>query len=67
MEVLSIDAISQQNLEKLHALRRRFEKFRDFLNQRFNWEIVDEEIAREEEEKEEGEYAPVVVELPGTE
>lgn len=66
MEVLSTDTISQQNLENLHVLRRRFEKFRGFLNQRFNWEIVDEETAREEEE-EEGEYAPVVVELPDTE
>ncbi|CAB5176305.1 unnamed protein product [Rhizophagus irregularis] len=59
LEVLSTDTISQQNLENLHVLRRRFEKFRGFLNQRFNWEIVDEETAREEEE-EEGEYAPVV-------
>jgi hypothetical protein len=62
-----MDATSQQSLEKLHVLRRRFEKFRGFLNQRFHWEIVDEKTAREEEEEEEGEYAPVVVELPDAE
>ncbi|CAG8476395.1 10557_t:CDS:2 [Funneliformis mosseae] len=62
----SISASSQQQgSQKLHALRRRFEKFRGFLNQRFHWGIVEEEIAREEEE--EGEYAPVVVELPENE
>ncbi|RIA96054.1 A1 cistron-splicing factor [Glomus cerebriforme] len=67
LEASSMDAIPQQSLEKLHTLRRRFEKFRGFLNQRFHWEIVDEVAAREEEEREEGEYAPVVVELPDTE
>jgi len=62
----SIDASSQQqSSQKLHALRHRFEKFRGFLNQKFHWGIVEEEIAQEEEE--EGEYAPVVVELPNTE
>ncbi|GBC02188.1 hypothetical protein RclHR1_00450023 [Rhizophagus clarus] len=67
LEVLSVDALSQQSLEKLHALRRRFENFRGFLNQRFHWEIIDEAAAREEQEEEEGEYAPVVVELSDTE
>ena len=62
----SVDASSQQqSSQKLHTLRRRFEKLRGFLNKRFNWGIVDEETAQEEEE--EGEYAPVVVELPNTE
>ncbi|CAI2168739.1 4441_t:CDS:2 [Funneliformis geosporum] len=59
----SINASSQQQSQKFHVLRRRFEKFRGFLNKRFHWGIVDEELAKEEEE-EEGEYAPVVVELP---
>jgi A1 cistron-splicing factor AAR2 len=64
----SVDSTSQQqSSQKLRALRRRFEKFRNFLNQRFHWEIADEETAQGEEEREEGEYAPVVVELPDTE
>ncbi len=66
MEALSlVDATSQQqSSQKLHALRRRFEKFRTFLNQRFHWEIAEETALEEEEE---GEYAPIVVELPDTE
>lgn len=51
----------QQQKKKLNSLRRKFEKFRGFLIQRFSWEVGDRDF---EDEKEEGEYAPVVVEFP---
>jgi len=46
--------------QKLHTLKRRFENFRAFLDKKFNWTWVRE--SRDEDE-DEGEYAPVVVEL----
>ncbi|RHZ74108.1 hypothetical protein Glove_227g17 [Diversispora epigaea] len=51
----------QQQKNKLNTLRHKFEKFRGFLNQRFSWEVGDRDF---EDEKEEGEFAPVVVEFP---
>ncbi|CAH1759938.1 23345_t:CDS:2 [Entrophospora sp. SA101] len=61
---------SLQRPKKLHALKRRLEKFRGFVNKKFNWDIVKYkneggiEYENYEEYTEEGEYAPVVVELP---
>ncbi|CAG8487271.1 6477_t:CDS:2 [Acaulospora colombiana] len=55
----SFSADAQQS-KKLHNLRRKFDKFCSFLYQRFQWEIAKDDS---EDEEEEGEYAPVVVEL----
>ncbi|CAG8595876.1 17104_t:CDS:2 [Acaulospora morrowiae] len=53
--------VDTQRSKRLHNLRRKFEKFRGFLNRKFHWEIAGDSNNDEEEE---GEYAPVVVELP---
>ncbi|CAG8484666.1 12093_t:CDS:2 [Dentiscutata erythropus] len=54
-----LDLSTQPSSTHLKSLRRRFNKFRGFLDQRFRLELPNEY-----EEAEEGEYAPVVVELP---
>ncbi|CAG8676543.1 2159_t:CDS:2 [Cetraspora pellucida] len=52
------DLPTQSSSTELKLLRRRFNKFRGFLGQQFRLELsIDDD-------EEEGEYAPVVVELP---
>jgi len=65
-----VESNSSQRPRKLHALKRRLEKFRGFVNKRFNWDMVNYKNEGEDkcdyvdEYVEEGEYEPVVVELP---
>ncbi|KAG9304045.1 hypothetical protein G9A89_005955 [Geosiphon pyriformis] len=44
----------------LKRLQSKFDKFQEFLKQKFKWDIVD---LTSESEAEEGEYAPILVEL----
>ncbi|KAL1923820.1 uncharacterized protein VTP21DRAFT_8800 [Calcarisporiella thermophila] len=55
-----------RNLPGDGSLHAKFTSFQGFLRQRFRWDLAEEVAAEreaEEHEEEEGEYAPVVVEL----
>jgi hypothetical protein len=51
---------SSANPQKLHSLKRRFANFCGFLDTKFKWRLV---VENQEEDEDEGEYAPVIVDL----